>query len=79
MDFESLQAYFASIDTSATEILRILRFESAHDDESERTRMFLNQWIQTSIPEMLVKFLQCICGQMGVTSDDMILTVLSLI
>jgi len=43
LDFESLQAYFASIDTSATEILRILRFESAHDDESERTRMFLNQ------------------------------------
>jgi len=28
---------------------------------------------------MLVKFLQCISGQMGVTSDDMILTVLSLI
>jgi hypothetical protein len=80
LNFDELLAYYVSVNTTAAEILDVLEFEEGYDVEMEqwelewdqvandRTRQLLTNWLQTSSPDMLMNFLQCTTGQMGLTN-----------
>jgi hypothetical protein len=78
IEFDLLQAYFGSIETSATPIIRVIRYRSFNDDtvETERTKEFLLRWLRTTTPEMLRKFLMAVMSQPGIIDDQQHITVL---
>lgn len=78
IEFDLLQAYFGSIETSATPIIRIIRYQSFNDNatETERTKEFLLRWLRTTTQEMLRKFLMAVMSQPAITDDQQQLTVL---
>ena len=68
LDFESFRAYFASLNTNSREILQALTYVNRDElCETQRSCTFLESWILTSSSEVLIKFLQCIFDQMGIT------------
>lgn len=72
-------AYFATVQTTARDILDIIDYEG--DDGTElvrRTRLYFENWVRTATQDMLVLLVQATSGSTGLT-PDMKLIVLFLI
>ena len=80
IEFDLLQAYFGSVETTATSIIRVIRYRSFNDDATEidRTKEFLERWLRTTTENMLRKFLMAVMSQPAITDDEQQLTVLLL-
>jgi hypothetical protein len=62
-----LQAHFISIQVTADNVLDTLVFRPSTDRKILHSRQLLIAWIKAASPDVLVNFIRCISGQIGIT------------
>ena len=62
-----LEAHFVSIQVTADNVLDALSFPSSTDRKLIHSRRLLVAWIKAASADMLVNFIRCISGQIGIT------------
>ena len=62
-----LQAHFVSIQVTADNVLDALLFPPSTDRKLIRSRQLLVAWVKAASADMLVNFIRCISGQIGIT------------
>jgi hypothetical protein len=57
-----------SVTTTPAEVLAILEFSSSNNTpETQRTKEYLKNWIQSIESGKLIEFIQCVTGKWGIT------------